>query len=194
METKGGQGGAAQTTELSFNGISFVGARLDRVALLKGSFRFSQFERADLSELVLNLNADRADLDYSMFNEIQCKLPAGNRTARSPETALLRPCLLVPQGTPERKRPLRLNLLWSTLVTNLQPSKQDRFLCTPRQDLPAWVEGRLFEAAPYWLSKTREPTPRPTLLDCPGDAHNPNGSKRPPPPPSHLLLPPPSAD
>jgi uncharacterized protein YjbI with pentapeptide repeats len=54
-----------------FNGISFAGARLDRVALLNGPFRFTNFQRATLMSLFLNIGDEKkeqkADLDYSTF-------------------------------------------------------------------------------------------------------------------------------
>ena len=168
----------------SFNGISFADARLDRVALLSGPFRFTQFERAKLMGLFLNISAGKADIDYSRFNEISCietsramdnhKDKPKDKSKTNPKYL---PCLLVQRdkGFPA---PLQLNLLWSTLVTNLEPSEKDSFLCTPTQDLPAWVEGKRIESADYWLStkstKSTKPTkmkpsdgPELELLDCP---------------------------
>lgn len=148
-----------QPPAFTFNGISFQEARLNRVALLSGPFRFTQFERADLIKLFLNIgtskNASKADLDYSMFNEINCKL--GKDPTKD------RPCLSVTQEAGERQQPLRLNFLWSTISTNLKPSKKDRFLCTPAEDLPAWFEGRMFQSARYMLHQTGK---SPTQLRC----------------------------
>jgi len=134
----------------TFNGMNFEEARLNRVALLKGPFRFTQFKRADLIKLFLNIGASNgtntADLDYSMLSEIECK----NKD---------QPCLLVPEGAGQRQQPLRLNFLWSTIITNLKPTEQDRFLCTPAEDLPAWVEGRMFQSADYRLQTGKSFTP-----------------------------------
>ena len=146
-----------------FNGISFAGARLDRVALLNGPFRFTNFQRATLMSLFLNIGDEKkeqkADLDYSTFNEISCKAPNSEKYM---------PCLWVQRDYPKR---LNLNLLWSTLETNLKPTKNDAFLCTPRQDLPALVEAtsprqdlsdlvgaKRIESAGHWLSTKMEST------------------------------------
>jgi uncharacterized protein YjbI with pentapeptide repeats len=145
----------------TFNGINFTEARLDRVSLLEGPFRFTQFERANLKGLFLNL--DKADLDYSRFNEIQCKEPAKDKQDKT-----YSPCLWVQRGDGS---PLHLNLLWSTLVTNLKPIQKDRFLCTPSGDLPASVEDKLVVSAGYWLStQTEMKFPATTeLQECPSD-------------------------
>lgn len=166
--------------QLIFNGLSFAEARLDRVALLKGPFRFTNFERATLLGLFLNLDADKVDLDYSRLNEIQCRAPSENSSSTSRAEPTDGPCLLVPQNRVEDvNNPLHLNLLWSTLVTNLKPSANDAFLCTPPGDLPAWVEDRPIESAGYWLVPTSmEPSPRAERLPCPE---------------SHLLSPPKAA-
>jgi uncharacterized protein YjbI with pentapeptide repeats len=133
--------------QFTFNGINFTEARLDRVSLLEGPFRFTQFERANLKGLFLNL--DKADLDYSRFNEIQCKVPTEDKTYP--------PCLWVQRGDGS---PLHLNFLWSTLFTNLKPIEgKDRFLCTPPGDLPASVEDKLVVSADYWLSTQTEMKP-----------------------------------
>jgi uncharacterized protein YjbI with pentapeptide repeats len=133
--------------QFTFNGINFTEARLDRVSLLKGPFRFSQFERATLMNLFLDL--DKADLDYSRFNEIQCKVPTDNKPDKP-----YSPCLWVQRGD---RSPLHLNFLWSTLLTNLKPIEgKDRFLCTPTGDLPASVEDKLVVSAGYWLSTQTE--------------------------------------
>lgn len=145
----------------TFNGINFTEARLDRVSLLEGPFRFTQFERANLKGLFLNL--DKADLDYSRFNEIQCKEPAEDKQDKT-----YSPCLWVQRGD---SSPLHLNLLWSTLVTNLKPIQKDRFLCTPSGDLPASVEDKLVVSAGYWLSTQTEmkfPATK-ELQECPSD-------------------------
>jgi uncharacterized protein YjbI with pentapeptide repeats len=150
-----------EEAEGSFNGINFTEARLDRVSLLEGPFRFTQFERANLKGLFLNL--DEADLDYSRFNEIQCKEPAKDKQDKT-----YSPCLWVQRGDGS---PLHLNLLWSTLVTNLKPIQKDRFLCTPSGDLPASVEDKLVVSAGYWLStQTEMKFPATTeLQECPSD-------------------------
>jgi len=156
----------------SFNGISFSEARLDRVSLLKGSFRFSQFERAKLMGLFLNIGVDKADLDYSRFNEIKCDAPLAdtdNSKEKLESVTEYWPCLLVQPGASSRP-PLHLNLLWSTLVTNLEPIKTDSFLCTPTQDLPAWVEEKRVESAGFWLTtetKMKSQTiEKPIKLEC----------------------------
>lgn len=175
----------------TFNGISFADARLDRVALLKGPFKFTKFERANLMGLFLNINANQVDLDYSRFNEIQCNAPATETTSESSATHKDWPCLLVQQD--KRYAPLRLNLLWSTVVTNLKPShKDDKFICTPKKDLPSWVEKDAIESAGYWLLPTRWPNAEPILLDCPGNSKESKGSKR--PEQSHVLSPEKSGD
>jgi len=148
----------------TFNGINFTEARLDRVSLLEGPFRFTQFERANLKGLFLNL--DKADLDYSRFNEIQCKVPPPEGTVskrniqqqkKSGETKDFSPCLWVQRGD---DNPLHLNFLWSTLLTNLKPIEgKDSFLCTPPGDLPASVEDKLVISAGYWLSTQTEMKP-----------------------------------
>ena len=155
----------------SFNGISFTGARLDRVSLLKGPFRFSQFERAKLMGLFLNIGIDKADLDYSRFNEIKCDAPrlaeTDNSKGKPKSKTKYWPCLLVQPGASFRP-PLHLNLLWSTLVTNLEPIENDSFLCTPTQDLPARVEEKRVESAGFWLTPGMGPEkfpPKP--LECP---------------------------
>jgi len=127
----------------TFNGINFTEARLDRVSLLEGPFRFTQFERANLIGLFLNL--DKADLDYSRFNEIQCKVPTKDL-----------PCLWVQRGN---DTPLHLNFLWSTLATNLKPIKNDRFLCTLPGDLPASMRDKPVDSTGYWLSTRTEMKP-----------------------------------
>ncbi len=158
----------------SFNGISFTGARLDRVSLLKGPFRFSQFERAKLMGLFLNIGAGKADLDYSRFNEINCTAPSTMEANSSKEQlkdeTQYQPCLLVQRGTNVNPPSLHLNFLWSTLVTNLKPVGKDSFLCTPKQDLPAWVEERRVESAGYWLTPDMEPREKSQLkpVNCPG--------------------------
>jgi uncharacterized protein YjbI with pentapeptide repeats len=153
----------------SFNGISFTGARLDRVSLLKGPFRFSQFERAKLMGLFLNIGVNKADLDYSRFNEIKCDAPPVEDTENSKEQSKYWPCLLVRRGENDPKKPLHLNLLWSNLVTNLNPIGYDSFLCTPKEDLPAWVEEKRVENAGFWLTPGMEPSEKSQLklLDCP---------------------------
>jgi uncharacterized protein YjbI with pentapeptide repeats len=166
----------------SYNGISFTEARLDRISLLKGPFRFSQFERAKLLGLYLNIGAEKADLDYSRFNEIECKEPAikkGETIAHSDD----RPCLLVQRDANANTTlpPLHLNLLWSTLTTNLNPAKNDSFLCTPNEDLPAWVEEKRVESASYWLA-TGNGRYHLQRLDCPATNYRePNNSKYPEP-------------
>jgi len=144
----------------SFNGISFTGARLDRVSLLKGPFRFSQFERANLMGLFLNIGTDKADLDYSRFNEINCKIIEPTYS----------PCLWV-HRRPEKPDPLHLNLLWSTIATNLRPTNEDRFLCTPPGDLPAWIDNKRVDLAGYWLTKETKMNSNakenPIELECP---------------------------
>jgi hypothetical protein len=173
-----------------FNGISFAGARLDRVALLNGSFRFTNFQRATLMTLFLNIGDEKkeqkADLDYSTFNEISCKAPNSEKYMS---------CLWVQRDYP---KDLNLNLLWSTLVTNLKPTKNDAFLCTPRQDLPALVEAtsprqdlsdlvgaKRVESADYWPSTRMESSDGPELeaLGCPA-FYDQNPKKR-----HHLLQP-----
>jgi uncharacterized protein YjbI with pentapeptide repeats len=153
----------------SFNGISFTGARLDRVSLLKGPFRFSQFERAKLMGLFLNIGVNKADLDYSRFNEIKCDAPPVEDTENSKEQSKYWPCLLVRRGENDPKKPLHLNLLWSNLVTNLNPIGYDSFLCTPKEDLPAWVEEKRVENAGFWLTPGMGPSEKSQLklLDCP---------------------------
>jgi uncharacterized protein YjbI with pentapeptide repeats len=136
--------------QFTFNGINFTEARLDRVSLLEGPFRFSQFERATLMNLFLDL--DKADLDYSRFNEVQCKVPTKDNPKKRHS-----PCLWVQRGD---DNPLHLNFLWSTLLTNLKPIEgKDRFLCTPPGDLPASVEDKLVVSAAYWLSTQTEMKP-----------------------------------
>jgi len=158
---------------ISFNGISFTGARLDRVSLLKGPFRFSQFERANLMGLFLNIGVGKTDLDYSRFNEINCTAPSMMEAKYSKEQlkdkTQYRPCLLVQRGKSDNNPTLHLNLLWSTLVTNLKPVDKDSFLCTPKQDLPAWVEQRRVERAGYWLTPDTWPNEKSQLklLNCP---------------------------
>lgn len=167
-----------QSDSLSTNGISFADARLDRVALLQGPFRFTQFERAQLMGLFLNINKNQVDLDYSRFNEIKCNAPALNRSSDIQSTPNNPPCLLVQQD--QRVDPLRLNVLWSTLVTNLEPLNQgDRFICTPQEDLPAWVGEKPIESAGFWVLPIDQPNTKPKQLKCPGDL---SGSK------SHHLL------
>jgi uncharacterized protein YjbI with pentapeptide repeats len=144
----------------TFNGISFTEARLDRVSLVKGPFRFSQFERAKLMGLFLNIGTDKADLDYSRFNEINCKLIEPTYS----------PCLWV-HRRPEKPDPLHLNLLWSTIVTNLRPTNEDGFLCTPPGDLPAWIDNKRVDLAGYWLTKETKMNSNakenPIELECP---------------------------
>ncbi len=178
---------------ISFNGISFTGARLDRVSLLKGPFRFSQFERAKLMGLFLNIGAGKADLDYSRFNEINCTAPsmmgANYSKEQLKDKTQYRPCLLVQRGTSDNTPNLHLNLLWSTLVTNLKPDDKDSFLCTPKQDLPAWVEERRVERAGYWLTPDTWPIEKSQLklLNCP--APNPERPEQ-----AHHLLSPSQSD
>jgi len=161
-----------------FNGISFTGARLDRVSLLKGPFRFSQFERAQLMGLFLNIGVDKTDLDYSRFNEINCEATAIVNTGNSKGQPKYWPCLLVRHGTSDPNEPLHLNLLWSTLVTNLKPIGDDSFLCTPKEDLPAWVEGKRLDNAGFWLTPGMGPEKfPPKQLDCPAANYpEPNNS------------------
>lgn len=174
---------------LSFNGVSFTGARLDRVSLLKGPFRFSQFERAKLLGLFLNIGAGKADLNYSRFNEINCRAPsmmeANNSKEQLKNKTQYRPCLIVQRETIGNTPTLHLNLLWSTLVTNLKPVGNDSFLCTPKQDLPAWVEERRVESAGYWLTPDTWPIEKSQLklLNCP--APNPERPEQ----AHHLLSP-----
>jgi uncharacterized protein YjbI with pentapeptide repeats len=164
----------------SFNGISFTGARLDRVSLLKGPFRFSQFERAQLMGLFLNIGVNKADLDYSRFNEINCEATAMVDTENSKGQPKYWPCLLVRRGTSDPNEPLHLNLLWSTLVTNLKPIGDDSFLCTPKDDLAAWVEGKRVDNAGFWLTPGMGPEPEKIplkQLDCPAANYpEPNNS------------------
>jgi hypothetical protein len=135
----------------------------------------------------LFLNLDKADLDYSRFNEIQCKMqpPEGivsksniqqqNKSGKTRELSL---CLWVQRVD---DNPLHLNLLWSTLVTNLKPIKNDRFLCTPPGDLPASVEDKLVISSGYWLStQTEMKSPATTeLQECPYDHLLPKQDKQP---------------
>ena len=82
----------------SFNGISFADARLDRVALLSGPLRFTQFERAKLMGLFLNISAGKADIDYSRFNEISCietSRAMDNHKDKPKTNPKYLPCLLV---------------------------------------------------------------------------------------------------
>jgi uncharacterized protein YjbI with pentapeptide repeats len=161
-----------QSMKASFNGISFADARLDRVALLKGPFRFTQFERANLMGLFVNINPNKVDLDYSRLNEIKCKAPAKPITNSKTPVKLITylPCLWVQHDLRDETLPLRLNFLWSTIVTNLKPSYKDMFLCTPDKDLPAWIEDRAIESAGYWLSATGWPTADRKPLNCPVDS------------------------
>ena len=159
----------------TFNGINFTEARLDRVSLLEGPFRFTQFERANLMGLFLNL--DKADLDYSRFNEIQCKVPPPSegivsksniqQQNKSGKTRELSLCLWVQRVD---DNPLHLNLLWSTLATNLKPIKNDRFLCTLPGDLPASMRDKPVDSTGYWLSTRTEMKPadmgKPQGLKC----------------------------
>lgn len=177
---------ATPPAHFSFNGISFTEARLDRVSLLKGPFKFSQFERAKLMGLFLNIGVDKADLDYSRFNEINCKAPpvpvAMEDFKVSPGvTTKYRPCLLVSRED-RNISPLHLNLLWSNLVTNLNPIGHDSFLCTPKEDLPAWVEEKRVENAGFWLTPGMGPSEESQLkpLDCPAaNDPEPNNSNYP---------------
>lgn len=173
---------------VTFNGIRFEEARLDRVALLKGPFRFSQFERTKLMGLFVNINPDKVDLDYSRFNEVQCEAPRSQAFSESPAKPITYwPCLLVKQDKRNGTRALRLNFLWSTLVTNLKPSDKDKFLCTPNKDLPARIEDKWIEIASYWLSPTGWPTADREQLNCPVDSKE---AKEPEPlQQSHVLSP-----
>lgn len=140
-------------SDQSMNGISFKDARLDRVAFLKGPFKFTQFERANLMGLFLNMNPGQAELDYSRFNEIRCS--EKNRS-----------CLVVQQD--KRVDPLRLNFLWSKVVTNLQPfQKDDKFICTPPGDLPAWVGDHEITNADYRVLLANRGKVISKLLTCP---------------------------
>jgi uncharacterized protein YjbI with pentapeptide repeats len=156
------------STNRSFNNISFKDARLDRVALLKGPFRFSHFERADLMGLFINVNQDMVDLNYSRFNEIICKFPKDS-TSKKPIVRYF-PCLLVQQDL--RLAPLNLNFLWSTLITNLKPISNDRFLCTPPTDLPAVIEKKRIESSNYWLTPAVAPVQTADQLKCPAASGN----------------------
>ncbi|MCX5951612.1 MAG: hypothetical protein NT158_10785, partial [Cyanobacteria bacterium] len=82
---------------------------------------------------------------------IQCKVQTEDKQGKT-----YPPCLWVQRSN---DTPLHLNLLWSTLVTNLKPIKNDRFLCTPPGDLPASVEDKLVISADYWLSTQTEMKP-----------------------------------
>ena len=87
-----------QPMYFSFNGISFADARLDRVALLSGPLRFTQFERAKLMGLFLNISAGKADIDYSRFNEISCietSRAMDNHKDKPKTNPKYLPCLLV---------------------------------------------------------------------------------------------------
>ena len=171
----------------TFNGISFADARLDRVALLTGPFRFTNFERATLMGLFLNIGDEKkeqkAELDYSTFNEISCKAPnkapdddkdnkakKGDKEKKAnkdkPLSKEYMPCLWVQRSYHE---PLRLSLLWSNLVTNLKPIKNDAFLCTPLRELPALVGATRIKSAVYWLSTKMESSYGPELkpFECP---------------------------
>jgi uncharacterized protein YjbI with pentapeptide repeats len=154
---------ANSLASFSFNGISFTGARLDRVSLLKGPFRFTHFERAKLLGLFLDIGTNKADLDYSRFNEIQCAAPTKSNPAKQNW-----PCLWVNRGNPGHH--LHLNLLWSTVVTNLKHTDEDRLLCSPPADLPAWIEDKRVTSAGYWLTTTSEMKPnaidKPIELKC----------------------------
>jgi uncharacterized protein YjbI with pentapeptide repeats len=188
-----------------FNGISFAEARLDRVALLKGSFKFTQFERADLMGLFLNIGVKNADIDYSRFNEIRCMPPSeatNNHKNKSKDNSKSLPCLWVYRDAGgSDPDPLHLNFLWSTLVANLEPTEKDSFLCTPEQDLPAWVEGERIESAAYQLltksNRSTKPTEsikstkmepgdglKPEVLDCPAYEYNKSNER-----PHHILSP-----
>jgi hypothetical protein len=166
---------------VTFNGIRFEEARLDRVALLKGPFRFSQFERANLMGLFVNINHGKVDLDYSRFNEVKCD----SKSSANPITYW--PCLLVTQDKRDGTQALRLNFLWSTVVTNLKPSDKDKFLCTPSKDLPARVEDKWIEFAGYWLSPTVWPNADGKQLNCPVDSKE--ATKTEPLQQSHVLSP-----
>jgi uncharacterized protein YjbI with pentapeptide repeats len=200
----------------TFNGISFADARLDRVALLNGPFRFTHFERATLMGLFLNIGDEKkeqkAELDYSTFNEISCKAPnkapdddkdnkakkgdkenkanKGDKEKKANKDTLSKkeymPCLWVQRSY---HKPLRLSLLWSNLVTNLKPIKNDAFLCTPGRELPALVGATRIESAGYWLSTKMESSYGPELeaLGCLAlDDQDPNKH---PNKPHHLLQP-----
>jgi hypothetical protein len=211
-----------QPKHFTFNGISFADARLDRVALLNGPFRFTHFERATLMGLFLNIGDEKkeqkAELDYSTFNEISCKAPnkapdddkdnkakkgdkenkanKGDKEKKANKDTLSKeeymPCLWVQRSYHEPK-PLRLSLLWSNLatnlVTNLEPIKNDAFLCTPGRELPALVGATRIESAGYWLSTKMESSYGPELeaLGCLAlDDQDPNKH---PNKPHHLLQP-----
>jgi uncharacterized protein YjbI with pentapeptide repeats len=173
----------------TFNGISFADARLDRVALLTGPFRFTNFERATLMGLFLNIGDEKkeqkAELDYSKFNEISCNAPnkapdddkdnkakKGDKEKKAnkdkPLSKEYMPCLWVQRSYHEPK-PLRLSLLWSNLATNLEPIKNDAFLCTPLRELPALVGATRIKSAVYWLSTKMESSYGPELkpFECP---------------------------
>jgi hypothetical protein len=143
-----------ESHSLSFHGISFADSRLDRVALLKGPFSFTQFERAELMGLFVNINDSHVNLDFSRFTEIECETTH-------------RPCLRVQQDT--RTKPLRLNLLWSKLVTDLRPKDDDKFICSPSTDVPAWVAGKLIKSSGYWVWPPM-PNDKHEPLECPGNS------------------------
>jgi len=166
----------------TYNGINFAEARLDRVSLLEGPFRFTQFERANLKGLYLDL--ENADLDYSRFNEIKCDAPNAQAKDTDPKLKIQQnngtkkpqypPCLWVQRD--RNHKPLHLNFLWSTLVTNLKPIKKDSFLCTPPTDLPASVEDKQVVSTGYWLTtktkmnsnaRDKSTIDKPIELECP---------------------------